>query len=125
MLNFLKSLICKHEEYKPCYNIYGDMINVMNGRSIWQCTNCKKTKVSRKLIPEEVKFPTWIFKKEWKTSTVVALATIMKNDGNCSGMPILADALQDAGCDQPYLEQMRDFYHSFYSGRWILDEILS
>ena len=37
----------------------------------------------------------------WLTSTVVALAQQMYESGNFSVMPILADALQDAGCENP------------------------
>jgi hypothetical protein len=36
---------------------------------------------------------------EWRTSTVLALARQMYDTRDFSAMPILADALQDAGCD--------------------------
>ncbi|HEV3436425.1 MAG TPA: hypothetical protein VG122_03635 [Gemmata sp.] len=35
----------------------------------------------------------------WLTSTVVSLASQMYDSRDFSAMPILADALQDAGCD--------------------------
>lgn len=37
----------------------------------------------------------------WRTSTVVALASRMYDSRDFSAMPILTDALQDAGCEQP------------------------
>jgi hypothetical protein len=37
----------------------------------------------------------------WLTSTVTALARQVYESGDFSPMPILADALQDAGCDSP------------------------
>jgi hypothetical protein len=39
------------------------------------------------------------FSPEWRTSTAVALARQMYDSRDFSAMPILADALQDAGCD--------------------------
>ncbi len=35
----------------------------------------------------------------WRTSTVLTLARQMYNDGDFSPLPILADALQDARCE--------------------------
>jgi hypothetical protein len=37
----------------------------------------------------------------WLTSTVVYLAQQMYDSRDFSAMPILADALQDAGCENP------------------------
>jgi hypothetical protein len=39
------------------------------------------------------------FSSEWRTSTALALARQMYDSRDFSVMPILADALQDAGCD--------------------------
>ena len=39
----------------------------------------------------------------WLTSTVLALAQQMYDSRDFSAMPILADALQDAGCDNPQI----------------------
>jgi len=39
------------------------------------------------------------FDPSWRTSTVVALAEQMYGSRDFSPMPVLADALQDAGCD--------------------------
>lgn len=36
---------------------------------------------------------------QWRTSTVVALCQSMREEGDYSALPILADALQDADCD--------------------------
>jgi len=40
------------------------------------------------------------FNPSWLTSNVAALALLMYNSRDFSAMPILADALQDAGCDK-------------------------
>ncbi len=39
------------------------------------------------------------FSPDWRTSTAVALARTMYESREFGAMPILADALQDAGCD--------------------------
>ena len=39
------------------------------------------------------------FKTEWRTSDVVALCSAMRQQADYSATPILADALQEAGCD--------------------------
>jgi hypothetical protein len=39
------------------------------------------------------------FSTEWRTDTVIAIARTMYASRDFSAMPILADALQDAGCD--------------------------
>ena len=52
-------------------------------------------------------FPGMSFNPEWRTDTVVALLNEARKDPGVS--PILADALEDAGCDNPnILGQCRD-----------------
>jgi hypothetical protein len=49
------------------------------------------------------------FAPEWRTDTAVTLARQMYESRDFSAMPILADALQDAGCDNPdILDHCRD-----------------
>jgi hypothetical protein len=49
------------------------------------------------------------FDPAWHTDTAVALARVMYEARDFSAMPILADALQDAGCDNPdILDHCRD-----------------
>jgi hypothetical protein len=60
----------------------------------------------------------------WLTSTVVALTRQMYDSGDFSAMPILADALQDAGCENAdILGHCRgDGPHA--RGCWVVDLIL-
>ena len=44
-----------------------------------------------------------VFDPAWRTSTVVALAREISESRDFNAMPILADALQDAGCDNAEL----------------------
>jgi hypothetical protein len=51
----------------------------------------------------------WMFDPAWRTDTVVTLARTMYDARDFSAMPILADALQDAGCDnEDILTHCRD-----------------
>jgi hypothetical protein len=50
-----------------------------------------------------------VLNPSWLTSTVLSLARQMYESRDFSPMPILADALQDAGCDNPdVLNHCRD-----------------
>ncbi|MCE9566335.1 MAG: hypothetical protein K8U57_30290 [Planctomycetes bacterium] len=61
----------------------------------------------------------------WLTSDVVALATGIYSDRDFSAMPILADALQDAGCDsEDILNHLRDPNVTHVRGCWALDLVL-
>ena len=60
----------------------------------------------------------------WLTSTVTALARQMYDSRDFSAMPILADALQDAGCNNPdILVHCRDA-GPHVRGCWVVDLVL-
>ncbi|VTU00019.1 Uncharacterized protein (Fragment) OS=uncultured bacterium PE=4 SV=1 [Gemmataceae bacterium] len=62
---------------------------------------------------------------EWLTSTVVALAKGIYEDRAFDRMPILADALQDAGCDDALvLDHCRQKKARHARGCWVLDALL-
>ncbi|MCI0699658.1 MAG: hypothetical protein L0241_01040 [Planctomycetia bacterium] len=63
-------------------------------------------------------------KSEWRTDTAVSLARTMYESREFSAMPILADALQDAGCDnEDILNHCRgDGPH--VRGCWVVDLVL-
>ncbi len=65
------------------------------------------------------------FDKRWRTDTVVSLAEQMYDSREFSAMPILADALQDAGCDNAeVLNHCRDASLTHVRGCWVVDLIL-
>jgi hypothetical protein len=65
------------------------------------------------------------FNPAWRTSTAVALAAQMYESREFSAMPILADALQDAGCDsEDVLDHCRDAHASHVRGCWVVDLVL-
>jgi len=50
----LKKLFCKHKNpLKFLNNVYGDMINVVDGRSLWECRECGKIIVKNYLFDED------------------------------------------------------------------------
>jgi len=65
------------------------------------------------------------FDAAWRTSTVVALAQQMYESRDFSAMPILADALQDAGCENDdILNHCRDANGIHVRGCWVVDLVL-
>jgi len=67
--------------------------------------------------------PEW--RAEWRTDTVLALARQMYDSEQFGAMPILADALQDAGCDNAkMLAHCRDPNATHVRGCWVLDTVL-
>lgn len=49
MKKFFKKIICKHKNQITITNIYGDLINALNARSIRICKDCNKLIFSNKL----------------------------------------------------------------------------
>ncbi len=65
------------------------------------------------------------FSPEWRTSTTTAIAQEMYESRDFSAMPILADALQDAGCDSDdVLNHCRDANQVHVRGCWVVDFVL-
>jgi hypothetical protein len=65
------------------------------------------------------------FSSSWRTDTVVTLAKQMYDQRDFSAMPILADALQDAGCDNDdVLTHCRDSKQAHVRGCWVVDLVL-
>jgi hypothetical protein len=61
----------------------------------------------------------------WAPPTVVQLARQMYESRDFSGMPVLADALQEAGCeDEPVLAHCRDPHGVHVRGCWVVDLVL-
>ena len=65
------------------------------------------------------------FSPEWRTDTALSLARGMYESRDFSAMPILADALQDAGCDNDdILNHCRDAKQVHVRGCWVVDLVL-
>lgn len=65
------------------------------------------------------------FSPAWRTDTAVSLARAMYESREFGAMPILADALQDAGCDNAdVLNHCRDTSLAHIRGCWVVDLVL-
>ncbi len=65
------------------------------------------------------------FSPLWRTDTAMALARQTNESREFGAMPILADALQDAGCDSDdILNHLRDTSVTHVRGCWALDLVL-
>jgi hypothetical protein len=65
------------------------------------------------------------FNLAWRTDTAIALAAPMYVGRDFGAMPILADALQDAGCDsEGVLNHCRDVSRTHVRGCWVVDLVL-
>lgn len=64
------------------------------------------------------------FDPSWRTSTVIALARQMYASRNFSAMPILADALGDAGCENEDILNHCRQTGTHVKGCWVVDLLL-
>jgi hypothetical protein len=65
------------------------------------------------------------FDPSWRTGTVVTVARQMYESRVFGAMPILADALQDAGCDNTHiLNHCQDVSLTHVRGCWVVDLVL-
>jgi hypothetical protein len=64
------------------------------------------------------------FSSEWRTDTAIALARTMYESREFGAMPILADALQDAGCDSDDILNHCRGDGPHVRGCWVCDLVL-
>ncbi|WP_439623201.1 hypothetical protein [Gemmata sp.] len=64
------------------------------------------------------------FDRAWRTGTVVALARGIEAESAFDRMPILADALQDAGCDDVHVLDHCRLAAGHTRGCWVVESIL-
>jgi hypothetical protein len=66
-----------------------------------------------------------VFDPEWRSDTALSLAKHLYETRDFAQMPILADALQDAGCDNAdILNHCRDADQVHVRGCWAVDLVL-
>jgi hypothetical protein len=64
------------------------------------------------------------FSRAWRTDTAIALARGVYDSRDFSAMPILADALQDAGCDNEHILNHCRSGGGHVRGCWVVDLVL-
>ena len=65
-----------------------------------------------------------VLRPDWRTDTAVALAEQMDQTGDFFAVPILADALQDAGCDDDTMLGRCRAAGIHCRGNWVVDLVL-
>jgi len=68
--------------------------------------------------------PGWGWRDEWRTKATVTLARAIYDERAWDRMPILSDALVDAGCDDANVLGYCRGDGPFFRGCWVLDAIL-
>jgi hypothetical protein len=87
------------------------------------CSEKEQAEILRDLIPHPFRPVTC--DPAWRTSTVLALAQGIYDERAFDRMPILADALQDAGCDSADILDHCRGPGPHVRGCWVVDLILS
>jgi hypothetical protein len=64
------------------------------------------------------------FDGSWRTSSVINLAQHARRTGDFSALPVLADALEEAGCDHEDLLDHLRHHKAHVRGCWALDLVL-
>lgn len=64
------------------------------------------------------------FDEGWRSSAVLALAAPMLETGDFSAMPVLADALEDAGCENEQVLTHCRGEGLHFRGCWVVDGLL-
>jgi hypothetical protein len=78
--------------------------------------------LARELFPNP--FGSLVWNPEWSTSTARELAAHIYTSREFAVMPILADALQDAGCENKHVLNHCRVEKTHARGCWVLDAIL-
>jgi hypothetical protein len=83
----------------------------------------KETELALELVGPNPFRPT-AFSPGWRTDTAVALAKQMYESRDFGAMPILADALQDAGCEDAAILGHCRGAGPHVRGCWVVDLVL-
>jgi hypothetical protein len=67
----------------------------------------------------------WAFDDRWRTETVVALARGILAEQAFDRMPILADALEEAGCDDTVILDHCRICPEHVMGCWVIEAVLA
>jgi hypothetical protein len=123
--------IITREELSAVYQAEGMRIGpppsfTPENASYWLATTKEASKLACRVIREVFgnPFRPVAFSPEWKTDTAMSLAKQMYEAREFGAMPILADALQDAGCDSADVLNHCRGAGPHVRGCWVVDLVL-
>ncbi|WP_204249849.1 hypothetical protein [Gemmata sp. SH-PL17] len=124
-INYARGYIHFREARDKTWDVLCDIVDIMAPSVRWT-SNWKSWE--RALALELIgpnPFRPISFSPEWRTDTTTSLAAQMFESRDFSAMPILADALQDTGCDNTdILSHCRDTSLTHGRGCWVVDLVL-
>ena len=97
---------------------------VASKREQFQAVLRREREVEAHLVRDIFPFRKVKFNKAWRTDTAVLLAAQRYESRDFSAMPILADALQDAGCDSTVILDHCRGAGPHVRGCWVVDLVL-
>jgi hypothetical protein len=127
----VKWALDRHRQFPLCSSQYAsEALAAAGRRKFWSAAYQKAVAAEQAeqvvLLRDVVgnPFRPVVFAPEWRTSTAVSLAQQMYESRDFSPMPILADALQDAGCDSGAVLDHCRAAAPHARGCWVADLVL-
>ena len=110
----------------------GDLLeDDIDGHSVWNFPSFQQAKQAHeKLLCGLIRdifgnpYRSVAFDPAWRTETATGLALKMYDEKQFAAMPILADALQEAGCEQPEILAHCREPGTHVRGCWVIDLVL-
>jgi hypothetical protein len=94
----------------------------LRSKELFESIRPLAARLVRDLVPDPFEPPGW--NADWVTPTVHAIAAQVYARNEFGAMPILADALQDAGCDDACVLNHCRTEPTHARGCWVLDAVL-
>jgi hypothetical protein len=120
----LAKAVCGKSGWDAARDCSWEVSQIVGGATLWSV----EERVSQMLILRDIignPFRTVAFSSKWRTATALTLARQMYDSRDFGAMPILADALQDAGCEnEDILNHCRDAAAPHVRGCWVIDLVL-
>jgi hypothetical protein len=118
------AVVCVADQTIPP-NLYGNVAYAMRGISQLECMSVQQLERNAFRDIFGNPFRPVAFSPAWRTDTVLSLAGQMYDSRDFGAMPILADAVQDVGCDnEDILNHCRDTSLTHVRGCWVVDLVL-
>ncbi|VTS03035.1 Uncharacterized protein (Fragment) OS=uncultured bacterium PE=4 SV=1 [Gemmata massiliana] len=124
-INYARGIMCSAEARNQTWNVLLDITH-FSAPSVRWTSDWKSWELALVLdLIGPNPFRPISFFPEWQTDTTTSLARGMYESRDFSAMPILADALQDAGCDNTdILNHCRETSLPHVRGCWVVDLVL-